>query len=154
MKASRAAAAGGPANPLRRLRRGRDLSQAVLASMVGTQRTTIAAWEQGRQRPQARFMPALAAALGVSEAVLAPLRAPAPATVLRIAPDGAARPGPSVAAAATADNDRLAERFVESLLDGLSSGHATDPMWVAAAAATARLLGVPWSPTVPADGGR
>jgi transcriptional regulator with XRE-family HTH domain len=124
--------------------------------MIGTQRTTIAAWEQGRQRPQERFMSRLASALGVDWSVLASLRPESGAAVLRIASrDTALDPGEAplepVAQAPTAAEHRLADRFAECLLDGLSNGHATDPRWLAAAHATARLLGVPWSPTEQPD---
>lgn len=139
-----------PANPLRRLRRERELSQAALAEMIGTQRTTIAAWEQGKQRPQRRFVDRLAAALGVDAAVLAPLRQDPSAPVLRIA---SRDPGSDAEAAAetaiapsSAGEPSMAGRFAECLLDGLSRGHAADPAWLAAAEGTARLLGVPWAP--------
>lgn len=59
---------------LRRLRTSAGLSQDELADLAGVSAQTLSTWETGRSGPSARVLAAVAAALRVTAADLAPIR--------------------------------------------------------------------------------
>jgi hypothetical protein len=51
---------------------------------------------------------------------------------------------------ADAEGDVFSEKasaFVDALISGVASGHATSGLWIEAAEATARLVGIIWEPS-------
>ncbi len=59
------------ASRLRRLRKAKGLTLAAIADRLGVSKPTVWAWEQGRAKPTAGHMAALAATLGIDQADLA-----------------------------------------------------------------------------------
>jgi len=70
-------AAEGLGTRLNRLRREAGLTLAEVAAMLGVSKPTVWAWEKGKARPLPERLAAIAAALGVDPAQLAPASGPA-----------------------------------------------------------------------------
>ncbi len=134
---------------LRRLRAARGLSPEALADAVGASRGSVDRWEKGANLPQARRQQRLAEVLEVDPAELARGLGLATTTnVYRLRPSGTATGEGSTPGQAAYNEDQ--REFVKATLDALLDGSRSgNPTWVASAAATAKLLDVPWEPQLP-----
>ncbi len=121
--------------------------------MLGVNKGTVGGWERRGDPPQRRLRERVASALGLEPVELCRLWGLPPepgwATVTPLDRGREDRDPPvGDAAPARADAVRVVDpalrrALVEALVVGLREGHAASPTWVAAAAATAKTVGVP-----------
>lgn len=144
---------------VRRLRVACGLSPEGLADAVGVSRGTVDRWEAGSTRAQRRHRDRLAATLGISiNSLLAGLGiadtkndGSLNVVPFRVTEQAGAHPQPRNALAQPWLP--LQSQFLESVLASLDCDRSTNPNWLAAAAATARVLEIDWIPEVVLQGG-